>query len=223
MIRFRSERNGACAAVLALLTSAACGPLPKAVDYGVITIGGATYRLPAAVCDGGQAYQGRHTSMLLQLPLLPPSEGPGSELVMVLMVEPNLSKTRTAAEVNTQSILDGVHAAVSLNPRNHDQQLVIAPKPSPDVPPGLAQVVIDPSDSLGDDVFVRPPLSRPAEYIDCSRLGGMHGYATTPQCQQEFAGVGLRIKLTYSRRALSKWNEIERGVLNFLRDHRVGR
>ena len=159
--------------------------------------------------------------MLLQLPLMARRQGTDGEVVTVLMLQPNPSKTRTPNELNSRSIWEGVHAVVSLDPCNRNHKLIKIAKTVTDDPPGLMQVATESSNSLGDDVFVLPPLSRPVEYIYCSRFGGMNGLIRNPQCQQEFVGLGVRIKLTYSRLALSKWQEIEQGVLNYLKTHKV--
>ena len=187
----------------------------------MITIGGVTYRLPAAVFDGGAAYQGRHSSMLLQLPLLPPSAGPGSELVMVLMVEPSTPNAKQRAEHVLEGVRANAHTEVSLDPRRHDKPFTPISKPVADAPFGLVQVTTDASDSLGDDVFVRPPLNRVTEYVACVRLGGMHGYATTPQCSQGFAGPDVEMKITYSRKNLAKLDQIRQAVLAYLNSHKV--
>lgn len=206
------------AAGCSLLCSAACGAEPQPAAWGVITIGGATYRLPAAVFDGGEAYQGRQDSMLLELPLLAGPDDPTAEPVRVLLNEIK-DRNEIARQHHIQrSIALNASVAVSLDPHRHNQPLTPAAQRAPDAPAGLVQVAIDKSDSLGEDVFVRPPLSHVTEFIKCSRLGGAIHY---PSCSQYFASTGMTVEASYDRVELAKWDRIRQSVLAYLQRCKV--
>ena len=208
---------------LTILCLTGCGAAPEPARWGVITIGGVTYRLPAMVYEQLYPPQGPQDSMFIELPLVAGANpfSRDDDMMQVLLVAPNTSDPRDRDRQVRQSLMISASVATSFQMDRKGCPLVKASTRAPDAPAGLVQVALDGSDPLYSDVFARAPLDAVTEYIACSRLGGENGAVQNPLCEQEFAGPGMTVKVTYRRGYLPQWDAIRRSTLDFLRSHRV--
>ena len=210
--------GGGLLAGLALLSFTACRAAPKPAEWGVITIGGATYRLPAEVYDDLEPPQGPQDSMLLDLPLLPKTGDPAADALEVLLIAPFTPNPQERAHRVRVAVETGASVAAMPDPKRRGHPLRPASERVEDAPSDLVQVAADPFDGAIKDVFVRLPLQATSEYISCDRLGGA---IRLPLCQHEFAGPGMTIKATYRRDELRNSNWIRQAILNYLQRQKV--
>lgn len=182
----------------------------------VTTIGGASYRLPDAAFADGLPERGPQDSLLLDLPA-PATAGADPVPVQVLLVAPSTRAAAREQAVNAYVALDA-SIAVSLDPRRRGEPLRQADRRVSDAPAGLVQVAVDASDSVGDDVFVRPPIADVHEFVRCSRLGPD---VANPLCSQEFAAPGMAAKASYPRAQLRDWDAARTFVLTYLQQHKA--
>ena len=210
------------AAGLALAAPAACSPTsPPSAAWGIITIGGATYRLPAEAFTTAEPSQGLQSSMLLELPVIAHADrSPGDPLQVLLLAIDGRDAQDRLRQIQGSIALN---ASISAMPRlkRRGQPLRPSTEPVAGAPAGLVRVAVDPpeaTDAVVSDVFVRPPLAATTEYISCARPSTV---ARFPLCEQEFAAKGMTVKATYPREELPRWNEIRRAVLTYLSAHRA--
>ncbi|MGI4802603.1 MAG: hypothetical protein ACRYG8_52945 [Janthinobacterium lividum] len=213
MIRLASA---SCLAVVSVLGVRGA----MAANADTATIAGQVYRFPNDVFADGMVQHGRQGSLLLMLSWpgmrSPDDVGDASEQ-QSLQVLLNETSARDATAVDRSIDLDA-HLHASLDPHKHAALLTVMPAQAVDAPAGLVQVLTDNDNSLGEDVFVKQPLTRPSEFVTCSRKSG---YVDDPLCSQEFGTSGLVIKVTYSRRMLSEWAHVRAVVLTYLNRHKI--
>ena len=209
----RIARRGLALALFAPLLACAPQPEPPA-PKGDVIIGGHSYRLPDAAFADGLVDHGPQDQLLLELPV-PVKAGVKPATVQLLLTAP-----RTADEQERErQVLDHVRIsahirAADLDHRGDKFKALAGPSLA-----GLVPIVTHQDSSMQKaDVFVKPPLASPVEFIACDQGDKDASY---PMCDHEFTATGFEVKASYGREYKNYLDEIRRYVITYLRDHRA--
>ena len=203
-------------------------------------IGGHTYAFPPALFMGGDVETGPARDMLIVLawPEMRPltveeaAMWPPRDTIRVLANSgaPVDGAALREAELTTDipiiaslatELSSGIHDRASGHP--HPPRLAPASeKPFGAVPgAGMQQVATEPlrPDDTRHDVFVREPIDRPEEVVDCFRKDQF----PDPECAQSFIAMNLIVKASYPRALVPQWRAIHERLVAYLKAREVTR
>ena len=204
-------------------------------------VGGHTYAFPPAVFEGGEVETGRVGDILIELawpemrPLTPDETAmwPPRDTIRVLansgapvdgeaVPEAKLLADLPVIASAATEPSSGIHDRTSGHP--HSPQVApAAEKPLGAVPgAGMEQVateMLTRPDEAKHDVFIRKPIERPEEVIDCFRKD----HFPNPECAQSFVTMNLIIKASYRRALVPQWRDIHDRLVAFLKTQEVQR
>ena len=204
-------------------------------------VGGHTYAFSPAVFEGGEVETGRVGDILIELawPEMRPLTSeeaamwPPRDTIRVLA---NSGAPVDGEAVPVAKLLAEipviVSAATELSTGIHDRASGHPhppwPAPSAEKPLGVvpgagaeqvATEALTRSDEAKHDVFVREPIARPEEVIDCFRKD----HFPNPECAQSFVAMNLIIKASYRRALVPQWRDIHDRLVAFLKAQEVKR
>ncbi len=193
---------------------------------GTTTIAGATYRFPDAAFADGEIEHGRQGDILLAVTWpgmdgvpLQPGGSPEPEAQLQILANSDAEDGARASDAKLgRAITRNALVMADMDPRHPPMPLRPVAKPPAGSPIGLVPVTMDRSNPLGGDLYVKPPVDEPVEFIRCDRKGGI---VEVPHCSQEFVMDGMLLKVSYPGQYLPDWRKIHDSIKAYFRTHRV--